>query len=235
MKESHETYRIYVHDYQDGLLFSWTRANNGNSYSYFYDGFEPPVAGWYELTFQAAKRGDFDGDIALMVFAGKHYIADDRPQPQRLLDVISLGDQQLKSHTLRGFLRPGENVSVLCLSPHTFRQRKPERGAYIRELTIRGPQLDAWPPTRYATLFDGLKLEAPSRRPEEVDNARRTTRLQQIGGRISAVSSEQTGMERHKLQDLSTKTFWHTRFPQPWPRRRISWFWRIRPEFRWRA
>ena len=101
VKESHETYRIYVHDDQDGLLFSWTRANNGNSYSYFYDGFEPPVAGWYELTFHAAKRGVFDGDIALMVFAGKHYIADDRPQPQRLVDVISLGDQQLKSHTVR--------------------------------------------------------------------------------------------------------------------------------------
>jgi hypothetical protein len=40
--------------------------------------------------------GDFAEDISIMVFAGKHFIADDRPQPQRLLDVISLGNKTAK-------------------------------------------------------------------------------------------------------------------------------------------
>ena len=51
IKDSHPTYSSYVRDYKDGLLFSWTRANNGNNYSFFYDGFTPSVKGWYEFTF----------------------------------------------------------------------------------------------------------------------------------------------------------------------------------------
>ncbi len=44
VRDSHETYRIYHRPYLEGTLFSWTRANNGNSYSFFYEGFSPPVA-----------------------------------------------------------------------------------------------------------------------------------------------------------------------------------------------
>ncbi len=103
LRDSHETYNIYLRDYtrnsgeshyNDGVLFSWTRANNGNSYSFFYDHFDPPVAGWYELTFDAAKVGDLRGDVSIQVHAGKYYYADDRPQPQRLLDVISVGSEK---------------------------------------------------------------------------------------------------------------------------------------------
>ena len=86
LKDSHQSYNIYTRPYEEGILFSWTRANNGNSYSFFYDNFEPPVKGWYELTFDAQKLGAFPEDVSLIVFAGKYYYADDRPQPQRLLE-----------------------------------------------------------------------------------------------------------------------------------------------------
>ncbi|HAE19109.1 MAG TPA: hypothetical protein DCG41_07835, partial [Verrucomicrobiales bacterium] len=109
-RDSHESYRIYHRPYQEGTLFSWTRANNGNSYSFFYDGFESPVAGWYELTFDAAKVADFEDDLTLQVYAGKYYYADDRPQPQRLVGVISLGKKEVESNTVRAFLHPGESV-----------------------------------------------------------------------------------------------------------------------------
>ena len=45
VRDSHHTYSSYARKYKDGMLFSWTRANNGNSYSFFYDDFEPPVEG----------------------------------------------------------------------------------------------------------------------------------------------------------------------------------------------
>jgi hypothetical protein len=84
IRDSHETHRTYHGPYRDGTLFSWTRANNGNSYSFFCQHFEPPLAGWYELTFEAAKVADFEKDMSLQVHAGKYYYADDRPQLQRL-------------------------------------------------------------------------------------------------------------------------------------------------------
>ena len=37
LKDSHQSYNIYTRPYEEGILFSWTRANNGNSYSFFYD------------------------------------------------------------------------------------------------------------------------------------------------------------------------------------------------------
>ena len=209
IKDSHQTYNIYVRKYKEGLLFSWTRANNGNSYSFFYDNFDPPVKGWYELTFDAAKLGNFKEDVSILVYAGKYYFADDRPQSQRLLDVISLGDKKLKSHTLRVFLHPGENVSVHCYSKHTWRKRKGEQGAYIKQLQVRGPVLEQWPPRSYRTVFAGLPLDTPPRDAREVSVAK--TALEQIGGRLS-VSSFQQGMEKEKMQDGSNLTFWHTRF-----------------------
>lgn len=163
IRGSHETYRIYHRPYRDGTLFSWTRANNGNSYSFFYDNFDPPVAGWYELTFEAAKVADFEEDMSLQVHAGKYYYADDRPQPQRLVEVISLGHRELAARTIRAFLHPGESVSVHCFSPHNFRERSPQRGIYLKQLTARGPLVESWPPPSYPQVFAGLKIEAQPR------------------------------------------------------------------------
>lgn len=210
VRDSHETYNIYHRPYKEGTLFSWTRANNGNSYSFFYDGFAPPVAGWYELTFDAAKVADFKEDISLQVHAGKYYYADDRPQPQRLVGVISLADKEVKSYTVRAYLEPGESVSVHNYSKNNFRQRNPKQGGYIKQLTARGPLLDQWPPTSYQQIFEGLKLNATARQQQEAKTALQTN-LQIIGGKVT-VSSFQKGMEKEKMQDGSHKTFWHTRY-----------------------
>jgi len=209
IKDSHETYNIYVREYNKGLLYSWTRANNGNSYSYFYDHFEPPVRGCYELTLDAAKVGDFEGDVSILVFAGKYYYADDRPQPQRLLGVLSVGNLDVQPFTLQGFLYPGENVSVHCYSRHTWRQQGGNQGAYIERLQVRGPVLSNWPPDSMKNIFEGLSLQTPSRETQKVEVA--PTNLQRIGGSVS-VSSFQVGMEKEKMLDRSSKTFWHTRF-----------------------
>ena len=209
VRDSHETYRIYHRPYEEGTLFSWTRANNGNSYSFFYEGFDPPVAGWYELTFDAAKVADFEDDMSLQVHAGKYYYADDRPQPQRLLGVISLGNKALESRTIRAYLRPGESVSVHCFSQHNFRQRNPKEGIYIKQLKARGPLVDAWPPASYTCIFEGLPIEAEDRAVQKGDGFE--TNLQRIGGKVT-VSSFQEGMEKEQMQDGSNLTFWHTRF-----------------------
>jgi len=209
IRDSHETYRIYHRPYKDGTLFSWTRANNGNSYSFFIDNFDPPVAGWYELTFDAAKVAKIADDLSLQVHAGKYYYADDRPQPQRLVGVISVGDREVKSQTIRAFLRPGENVSVHCYSRDNFRSRNPKEGIYIKQVRARGPLLDSWPPASYKMVFDGLPLRAGLRETRE--NAGFQANLQRIGGKVT-VSSFQKGMEKEKMQDGSNLTFWHTRF-----------------------
>ena len=209
IKDSHKTYNIYTRKYKEGILFSWTRANNGNSYSFFYDNFDPPAKGWYELTFDAMKLGDFPEDVSIEVFAGKYYYADDRPQPQRLLEVISLGNRELKPHTVRVFLCPGENVSVHCYSKHTFRQKNGEQGAYIKQLKVRGPVLDQWPPSSYQKVFAGLPMKASPR--EAMDASVSQTNLKAIGGGV-IVSSFQKGMEKEKMLDGSNRTFWHTRF-----------------------
>lgn len=209
IKDSHETYNIYVREYNRGLLYSWTRANNGNGYSYFYDNFEPPVRGWYELTFDAAKVGDFEGDVSILVYAGKYYYADDRPQPQRLLGVLSVGNHEVQSFTLQGFLNPGENISVHCYSRHTWRQTGGNQGAYIERLQVRGPVLPNWPPNSFNDIFAGLPIQAPTRPTHPIQST--VTTLEQIGGSVS-VSSFQAGMEKEKMLDRSSKTFWHTRF-----------------------
>jgi hypothetical protein len=209
VRDSHESYRIYHRPYQEGTLFSWTRANNGNSYSFFYDGFEPPIAGWYELTFDAAKVADFEDDLTLQVYAGKYYYADDRPQPQRLVGVISLGKKEVESNTVRAFLHPGESVSVHCFSQHNFRQRNPTEGIYIKELKVQGPVVDLWPPSSFPQVFGGLRVKATPR--EAVTPAGFQTKLERIGGLVT-VSSSQKGMGKEKMQDGSNMTFWHTRF-----------------------
>jgi len=207
--DSHEMYRSFHRPYQEGTLFSWTRSNNGISYSFFYDGFEPPEAGWYELTFDAAKVGAFEEDMSLQIHAGRYYYADDRPQPQRLLGVISLGNRVVESRTIRAFLHPGESISVHCFSPHNFRERNPKRGVYIKQMKARGPLVDSWPPSSYQHVFAGLPVKAAPREGGEVLGFQ--TNLQQIGGAMS-VSSSQDGREKENLQDGSNLTFWHTRF-----------------------
>lgn len=209
IKDSHETYNIYARDFENGLLFSWTRANNGNSYSYFYDHFEPPNRGLYQLSFDAAKVGDFPGDVSILVYAGKYYYADDRPQPQRLLGVLSVGDPKVKTYSLEAFLHPGENVSVHCYSKHTWRQQSTNQGAYIEQLKVQGPVLSRWPPDSIQRNFSDLSLNVPPRPIHEVRSE--STRLEQIGGNVT-VSSFQLGMEMEKMLDRSSKTFWHTRF-----------------------
>jgi len=208
-RDSHESYRIYHRPYQEGTLFSWTRANNGNSYSFFYGNFEPPVAGWYELTFDAAKVADFEDDMSLQVYAGKYYYADDRPQPQRLLGVVSLGNKELESYPIRAFLHPGESVSVHCFSRHNFRQKNPKEGIYIKQLKVRGPVVDSWPPASYQQVFDGMDIQAGQRSVRKASGFQ--TKLKRIGGALT-VSSFQGGMEKEKMQDGSNLTFWHTRF-----------------------
>ncbi len=209
LKDSHPSYDIYVRDYKDGILFSWTRANNGNSYSFFYDNFDPPVAGWYDLTFDTMKIGEFAEDISIQVHAGKYYFADDRPQPQRLLGVISVGNRELQARKLRVFLQPDESVSVHCYSKYTFRQKNGDQGAYIKQLQIRGPLQDQWPPTSFQKVFAGLPIKANPRKTIKVADIQ--THLERIGGHLS-VSSFQQGMEKEKMQDGSNRTFWHTQF-----------------------
>ena len=188
IKDSHETYRIYNRPYLEGILFSWTRANNGNNYSFFYDNFDPPVAGWYDLTFDAMKVAEFGDDVSLQVYAGKYYYADDRPQPQRLVGVISLGNKELKSHTLRTYLNPGENVSVHCYSRHNFRHQDPKEGAYIKQLKVRGPVLDQWPPLSYPRIFGDLPVKAEPRNESETHVAE--TNLRKIDGKAATSISE---------------------------------------------
>lgn len=209
LRNAHFTYSRHYKETEEGILFAWTRANNGNSYSYFYDGFEPPVEGWYDLTFDAKKVGDFDEDVTLQVYTGKYYYADDRPQTQRLLGVISLGNREFEETSLRAYLRPGENVSVHCYSSHNWRQSPVTQGVLIKQLAVRGPVLDAWPPKSYDLIFGDLPVQAVSTRESELQV--HETILEQIGGSFS-VSSQQEGMEKGKLQDGSIQTFWHTQF-----------------------
>ena len=209
IKDGNKSYSIYTRKYKEGILFSWTRSNNGNSYSFFYDNFYPPVKGWYELTFDAMKLGDFKEDVSIEVFAGKYYYDDARNQPQRLLEVISLGNREMKSHTMRVFLYPGEYVSVHCYSKHNYRQKNGNQGAYIKQLKVRGPVLDQWPPSSYQNVFGGLPMKAPPR--EAINTSVSPTKLKAIGGSVS-VSSFQKGMEKEKMQDGSNRTYWHTRF-----------------------
>jgi len=209
LRNSHFTYSRHYSETDEGILFSWTRANNGNAYSYFYDGFEPSEAGWYQLRFDAKKVGDFTGDVAVQVYAGRYYYADDRPQPQRLIGVISVGSQELTAYELSAFLYPGESVSVHCYHEHNWRQDPVKEGALIRQFSARGPILDQWPPSTYSLMFDDLLLKAPPR--GFLDSAEHQSEIRKIGGNVT-VSSSQVGMGKELLLDGSTKTFWHTQF-----------------------
>jgi len=164
IRVSHPNYMIYHRAYLEGTLLSWTRSNNGNSYSFFLDDFEAPVAGWYELTFEAAKVGEFKEDISLQVHAGTYFFADDRSQPQRLIDVISLSNHELKPFTVRAYLHPGDCVSVHAFCRHNYRQKDPKIGAYLKQMTVRGPVFKTWPTASYTGVFAGLPVDVAENR-----------------------------------------------------------------------
>ena len=157
VKDSHETYNIYHRPYEEGM--SRGRGLTTATTIFFYDNFEPPVAGWYDLTFEAKKLGDFDEDISLQVYTGKYYYLT-IVQPQRLIGVISLANPELDTYQIRTFLNPGENVSVHSYSKHTFRKKETEQGAYIKRMSAQGPVYDSWPPESYRKAFSDLSIEA---------------------------------------------------------------------------
>jgi hypothetical protein len=198
LKPSLAAFRKYKRPYEDGILFSWTRSNNSRNYGYFYDGFEPPEPGWYELTFEAAKRGDFPEDISVSVLAGKYYVADDRPERQRMLGVISLGSKQVKPHRMTVFLNPGESISVHCQSKHTWRQANGNAGAYIRQFSARGPVHQQWPPRAYRQVFAGLPITA--QRSTRLTETR--TVLERIGGSITPSGVEHAILQNPQASEI---------------------------------
>ena len=126
-----------------------------------------------------------------------------------MLGVISLANKELQSHTIRAFLHPGENVSVHCYSKHTFRQKKGRNGAFIKQLKVKGPVLEKWPPKSYNKILDGIQISFEEKKAIKAPIYQ--TRLKAIGGSLS-VSSEEIGMEKEKMQDGSNRTFWHSQF-----------------------
>ena len=207
LRDSHHTYNVYTRPYRDGILFSWTRANNGNSYSFFYEDFYAPVAGWYEVSIDAAKVGSFEEDIAIQTHAGKYYFADDRPQPQRLLDVISVSDRNVRNYKVRGYFQPGENLSVHCVSQHTWRKTDPEIGAYIERVQVRGP-LHQWPPKSFSAVFPDLPVVHTERDRVSMETGKST--LERIGGALF-VSSSEAGREKERMLDGSNRTGWQSK------------------------
>ena len=205
--DSHPTYDIYTRSTKEGMIFSWTRANNGNNYAYFYSDFQTPVRGWYEVEVNAQQLGHFEGEVTIELFAGRYYFADDRPQPQRLIGVVSLNGNHPSNTPLRVLLDEGDQLSVHCHSPENFREKAPTRGALIRHLRVRGPILDHWPPRSFTQVLGGLKLEAPHRITRAVPHAR--SNLETLGGSLRGSSSE-SGFGVDNLLDGSNRTFWQT-------------------------
>ena len=100
-------------------------------------------------------------------------------------------------------------MSVHCQTKHNFRQRNATQGAYIRQMKVRGPVFETWPPQSYQSAFQGLAIKAEDRKA--VESSGYQSKLQRIGGRVT-VSSFEKGMEKEKMQDGSNRSFWHTRF-----------------------
>ena len=160
--------------YLEGTLFSCFRQKNSGFFPYFYKGFKSPVTGEYQLSVDAEKLGAFDGDVALMVFAGHFYGEPTQSTPMRMLKVFSV-DAGMQVFTTKAFLNQGEEIAVFCYSPHTMQKAQPAgkrpaakasakpgpapMGTYIKQLTIQGPVHESWPPPAYANVFRGLPLK----------------------------------------------------------------------------
>jgi hypothetical protein len=153
----------YTRKYLDGTLFSSRRQKNSAFFPFFYEGFKSPVAGEYQLSVDAEKLGSFEGDIALMIFAGHFYGEPTQATPLRLLKIFSI-DAGMKSRTTTASLNQGEEIAVICYSPHTMQliqKKAPGKaiGGYIKQVTIQGPVHQSWPPPAYQHLFNGLSLQ----------------------------------------------------------------------------
>ena len=145
--------------YLEGTLFSCFRQKNGGFFPYFYKGFRSPATGDYQLSFDAEKLGTFDGDVALMVFAGHFYGEPTQATPLRLLKIFSV-DEGMQAFTTKTFLNQGEEIAVFCYSPHTMQKAQPvPMGTYLKQLTIQGPVHESWPPPAYSHVFRGLSLQ----------------------------------------------------------------------------
>lgn len=154
--------------YLDGTLFSCFRQKNSAFFPYFYEGFRSPVAGQYELSVNAEKLGSFEGDVALMVYAGHFYGEPTQATPLRLLNIFSV-DAGMKLRATKVFLNQGEEIAVFCYSAHTMQKAQTQKakkgfqnsatGTYIKQLTIQGPVHQSWPPPAYERAFPGLPLQ----------------------------------------------------------------------------
>ena len=146
----------------DGTLFSCFRQKNSAFFPYFYKGFVSPVTGEYQLSVNAQKLGTFDGDVALMVFAGHFYGEPTQTTPKRLLSIFSV-DAKMRLHTTKALLNAGEEIAVFCYSPHTMQKpqnnNKEAIGTYIEQLSIKGPVHSSWPPPAYKQRFTGLSMQ----------------------------------------------------------------------------
>ena len=146
----------------EGTLFSCFRQKNSAFFPYFYKGFVSPVTGEYQLSVNAQKLGSFDGDVALMVFAGHFYGEPTQTTPKRLLSIFSV-DANMRSHTTTAILNAGEEIAVFCYSPHTMQKaqvkNKKAIGTYIEKLSVKGPVHASWPPPAYKQNFTGLSLK----------------------------------------------------------------------------
>ena len=119
--------------YLEGTLFSCFRQKNSAFFPYFYKGFVSPVTGEYQLSVNAQKLGSFDGDVALMVFAGHFYGEPTQTTPKRLLSIFSV-DANMRSHTTTAILNAGEEIAVFCYSPHTMQKAQVKNKKAFRNL-----------------------------------------------------------------------------------------------------
>lgn len=150
-------YVKYNKKYKEGRLLGCMRANNGNTYSYFYEGFKAPEKGWYKISVDAAKVGNFKDHIGLTLYAGKYYWNDANNNPQRVLDVISLNAPNLQTYSFETFLNKGEELSINAYSKHTLKVNNPKVGAYVKGIQVKGPHKK--PTTSVKFLSSGSAIE----------------------------------------------------------------------------
>jgi len=168
-------YARHTKKYKEGMLFGCMRSNNGKVYPYFYEGFKTPFKGRYRISVDAAKVGNFKEHIALTLYGGKYFFTDANDNPQRVLDIISLNGQELKTYSFEVYLNPGEELSVHAYAERTLHGhvgggRVSNEGAYIKGIKVEGPLYDKVP-AAYKSVFGDLTTS------EEVKNDRRIVKV----------------------------------------------------------
>ena len=114
------------------------------------------------------------------------------PNPSACWGVLSLSSPEIQPHTLRARLHPGDQISIHCYAEENFREQDPERGALIRQISIRGP-LGHMATDLIVKNLCGLPLKVPERIIQTMPPPQ--THLQAIDGGLQ-VSSFQEGMEK---------------------------------------